>query len=98
MPNVGRRALRWAAPVAVVAIGLAACGDGHDQTTRTAVPNPEVSDPESPSAYCRWTSRFGVHLEPPPDVAWCQRSDDGYGPSIRNPSSIADAVDVIAIP
>jgi hypothetical protein len=72
MPNLGKRALRWAAPVAVVtALGLAACGDGHDQTTKTAVPNPEVSDPESPSGYCRWTSRFGVHLEVGADIARC---------------------------
>ena len=79
MPNLGERALRLAAPVAVVAaLGLAACGEGHHQTTRTAVPNPEVSHPESPSAYCRWTSRFGVHLEPAADTAWCGRSDEGY--------------------
>jgi hypothetical protein len=79
MLNLGKRALRWAAPVAVVtALGVAACGDGDDQTTKTAVPSPEVSDPDSPSAYCRWTSRFGVHLEPSADMAWCGRSDDGY--------------------
>jgi hypothetical protein len=79
MPNLGKRALRWAAPVAVVtALGLAACGDRDDQTTKIAVPTPEVSDPESPSAYCRWTSRFGVHLEPGADIAWCGRSDEGY--------------------
>jgi hypothetical protein len=79
MPNLGKRALRWAAPVAVVTVlGLAACGDGDDQITKTAVPTPEVSDPESLSGYCRWTSRFGVHLEPGANIAWCGRSDEGY--------------------
>jgi hypothetical protein len=78
MPNLGKPALRWAGPLAVViALGVAACGDGHDQTTKTAVPNPAASDPGSPSAYCRWTSRFGVHLEPGADIAWCGRSDEG---------------------
>jgi hypothetical protein len=77
MPNLGKRALRWAAPVAVIAaLGVAACGDGHDQTTRTAVPNPEVSDPAPPSAYCRWTSRFGVHLETGAEIASCGRADE----------------------
>lgn len=64
MSNLGKRAMRWAAPVAVVtAIGLAACGDGDDETTKTAVPKSAVSDADSPPAHCRWTSRFGVHLE-----------------------------------
>jgi hypothetical protein len=78
MPNLSVRALRWAAPVAVVAaIGLAACGDGDEETTRTAAPKSAVSDTDSPPAYCRWTSRFGVHLEVgASEIARCQRSEE----------------------
>jgi hypothetical protein len=78
MSSLGERALRWAAPVAVIAaLGLAACGDGQDETTRTAVPDPVVSEPDSPPAYCRWTSRFGVHLRAAAEIAQCERSDEG---------------------
>jgi hypothetical protein len=78
MSNVRKRALRWAAPVAVVAaIGLAACGDGDDETTRTATPKSAVTEPESPPTYCRWTSRFGVHVEWGADeIARCGRSEE----------------------
>ena len=78
MSNLSRRAMRWAAPDAVVAaIGLAACGDGDEDTTRTAAPKSAVSDSDSPPAYCRWTSRFGVHLEvEAAEIARCRWSDE----------------------
>jgi hypothetical protein len=78
MSNLTRRALRWATPVAVVAgLGLAACGDGDDGTTRTVAPKSAVGDSDSSPAYCRWTSRFGVHLEVGADeIARCGRSDE----------------------
>jgi hypothetical protein len=79
MSNMSKRALRWAAPVAVVAaIGLAACGDADDETTRTATPKSAVTDPESPPpTYCRWTSRFGVHVERgAAEIARCGRSQE----------------------
>jgi hypothetical protein len=78
MSNLSRRALRWAAPVAVIAaIGLAACGDGDDGTTRTATPKSAVSDSDAPPAYCRWTSRFGVHVEVgAAEIARCGRSEE----------------------
>jgi hypothetical protein len=79
MSSLGRRALRCVAPVAVVAaIGLAACGDGNEEDTRTGAPRSAISDPDSPPASCRWTSRFGVHLEVGiAEIAWCRRSEDG---------------------
>jgi predicted outer membrane protein len=78
MSNLSKRALRWAAPVAVVAaIGLAACGDADEGTTRTVAPKSAVSDSDSPPAYCRWTSRFGVHLEVgAAEIARCRGSEE----------------------
>jgi hypothetical protein len=79
MSSLGRRALRCVAPVAVVAaLGLAACGDGNEGATRTAAPKSAISDADSPPSYCRWTSRFGVHLEVgTAEIARCRRSEDG---------------------
>jgi nucleotide-binding universal stress UspA family protein len=80
MSNFSKRAVRWAAPVALVgAVGLVACGDG-DETTRTAAPKAAVSGSENRPAYVRWTSRFGVHLEIPAEeiaqlVAHRERAD-----------------------
>jgi hypothetical protein len=78
MSNLSRRALRWTAPVVVLAaIGLTACGDGDEDTARTAAPKSAVSDPDSPPTYCRWTSRFGVHLEiDAAEIARCRWSDE----------------------
>jgi hypothetical protein len=81
MSNFSKRAVRWAAPVALVgAVGLVACGDGDDETTRTAAPKAAVSGSENRPAYVRWTSRFGVHLEIPAEeiaqlVAHRERAD-----------------------
>jgi predicted outer membrane protein len=78
MSSLGRRALRCMAPVAVVAaIGLAGCSDGDQQTTRTAAPRSASSDSDSPPGHCRWTSRFGVHLEvEAAEIARCRRSEN----------------------
>jgi hypothetical protein len=78
MSTLGKRALRCVAPVAVVAaIGLAACGDGNEENTRIGAPKSAISDANSPPAHCRWTSRFGVHLEVGiAEIAHCRRSGD----------------------
>jgi hypothetical protein len=77
MSNLTKRALRWLAPVTVVAaIGLVGCGGGDQETTRTAAPKSAISDSDSPPTYCRWTSRFGVHLEmEAAEIARCRRSE-----------------------
>ena len=81
MSNFSKRAVRWAAPVALVgAVGLVACGDRDDETTRTAAPKAAVSGSDNPPAYVRWSSRFGVHLEIPAEeisqlVAHRERAD-----------------------
>ena len=52
MSNFSKRAVRWAAPVALVgAVGLVACGDGDDETTRTAAPKAAVSGSENRPAW-----------------------------------------------
>jgi hypothetical protein len=78
MSNLSKRALRWAAPVGVVAaIGLVACGDRDEDTTRTSAPKSAVSDSDSPPTYCRWISRFGVHLEVgAAEIARCRQSEE----------------------
>jgi hypothetical protein len=78
MSNLAKRVLRWTAPVTVVAaIGLAACGDGGEDLTRTAAPNPAVSDSDARPAACRWSSRFGVHFAVgAAEITRCQRSED----------------------
>jgi hypothetical protein len=77
MSILSKRAMRCVAPVAVVAaLGLAACGDGNEVDTRTGAPKSAMNDADAPPAYCRWTSRFGVHLEVGiAEIARCRRSE-----------------------
>ena len=45
MSYFSKRALRWAAPVALVGAGLAACGDGDDAAVQTRAPTaPSAAD------------------------------------------------------